>query len=254
MEWVNHKIQKQRDVKIHRDIVAPFMLNYFNSVLDPKFDQIVFNDKYKELVEIISRDYNTSKTICPILNLDISDNIYEIDKNIIIRKLEDEEIEKWINPGNYNDDHLVSNHNISSIFCCIEINQPYKKFEEIGLFGHMEFADKLTTLINLFKDSYSLVLFTEDFRIGPSAPYSTGSSINYEKFNPRNDRITVLDRNDIQALKSLWEKLLNGPNSSLLKLAFSRWANASHHTYEIDNLIDYWIGLESLFTPDSKQE
>ncbi|MDB5098203.1 MAG: hypothetical protein JWM80_2624, partial [Cyanobacteria bacterium RYN_339] len=55
--------------------------------------------------------------------------------------------------------------------------------------------------------------------------------------------------NDVDATQVLkvYRALGNGPNVSRAKLALERWSDAFERLSDDDKLVDYWIGLESLF-------
>jgi len=68
------------------------------------------------------------------------------------------------------------------------------------------------------------------------------------------DRPVVLREADGERLIRLWNRLNRGPNAEQVQLTFSRLSMMAEHLNNEDKLIYYWIGLESLFTPDSRQE
>ena len=71
-------------------------------------------------------------------------------------------------------------------------------------------------------------------------------------YNPRN--ILKLDIDKIVRLKSFWQLLNKSRNADSVRLALKRWSNNVYRIDKADQILDYWIGLESLFTPDSNQE
>lgn len=78
--------------------------------------------------------------------------------------------------------------------------------------------------------------------------------------SPEMGPITRLTDEDCERLKTLWKQLTTGPNGHRVELGLMRWAAARARRgvpYEArlkGMLIDYWIGLESLFCPDSTSE
>ncbi|MCI0659655.1 MAG: hypothetical protein L0220_01140 [Acidobacteria bacterium] len=68
-----------------------------------------------------------------------------------------------------------------------------------------------------------------------------------------------LKRHNLSALEAdqvieIWEQIKSHPKMQQYDLAFSRWSGAWDKARLDDQLIDHWIGLESLFTQDSTQE
>ena len=153
------------DVKISRDIIAPFFLEYFNSINKPVFDQELFNQMFDELTEIIHRSFSTYISISPLLNLDISADSYQIDSEIKIRKLTTEEMEEWINPFSNLSDRLISTGQLSCIYCCIEINSIYQSLNGLDILGKRGLPTQLVNLLNLVFENNIYILLNEEYHI-----------------------------------------------------------------------------------------
>ena len=68
------------------------------------------------------------------------------------------------------------------------------------------------------------------------------------------EHTVILTEEQIQLLIQLWQNLGTNVNSKTVALAFRRWTDAHDRKTDDDKLVDYWVGLESLFVPDSTQE
>jgi hypothetical protein len=66
--------------------------------------------------------------------------------------------------------------------------------------------------------------------------------------------LAKVDRLQESQFIDLYGRLSSSPNLSKANLALTRWNSAVDRLREEDNLIDYWVALESLFVPDSTQE
>ena len=242
------------DGKISHDIIAPFLIKYFKVINNSFFNQALFNQMFYELMEIIHRSSSTYISISPLLNLDIDAGSYQIDPEIRIRKLTTDELEEWINTFSDLSDRSISAEQLPYTYCCIEINCAYKSLIDIDILQKRSLPFQFVNLLNLVFENNIYILLNEETYISPQEPYSTGKSISNPNilYNPGN--ILKLDDDKISRLKNLWQLLRKSPNADLVRLAFNRWSNNVYRVDESDQILDYWIGLESLFTPDSNQD
>jgi hypothetical protein len=63
-----------------------------------------------------------------------------------------------------------------------------------------------------------------------------------------------MDEQLVSEIVAVWNRLQETNVAKELDLSFTRWFGAGDRLHDADRLIDYWIGFESLFSPDSTQE
>lgn len=228
------------------------------------FDPEIFEEVFAETLKDISAScVETEIHLTPIANLKLVNGPVELAPEIILRQITTEEVEPWLNHWHY---HLNERPSLSDFLraqCAIEITYchpaGYYSLENIANRINSFNADILKVmrvigLLRLVTDRPTRPLFTQKVRRGflerrqeisfPQTPKPWGLDV---------QRFTIDDAIK-SALVTTWKTLEHSSVSTDADLPFRRWFSAADRLSDDDRLIDYWIGLESLFSPDSSQE
>jgi len=112
----------------------------------------------------------------------------------------------------------------------------------------------MVDLVRLLTNRNIYILFTEYESLDHNRPlFPQRCLLSSASLRVLSEQAIIRDA-DAQQLSILWDRLDNSPNAPIVRLAFSRWSVTSERLSDEDKLIDYWIALESLFTPDASQE
>jgi hypothetical protein len=112
---------------------------------------------------------------------------------------------------------------------------------------------KLVDLLRLLKNSQIYVAFNEERRT-ISRIFPQDRIVSWPISLRLHSQTAVLGKSDAAHIIRLWGRLQKSPNVEKISLALHRWSATAERLNDEDKLIDYWIALESLFTPDSSQE
>jgi hypothetical protein len=228
------------------------------------FDPEIFEDVFAETLKDISASCVETEThLTPIANLKLLNGSVEIAPDIRLRQIAPTEVEQWLNHWHY---HLNERPSLSDFLraqCVIEITYchpaGYYSLENLvnRINSFNEDIQKIMRVIGLLRlvtDRLTRPLFTQKVRRGflernqeisfPQIPKPSGLDVQH----------FAIDDNIKSELVTTWRKIEQSSVASDADLPFRRWFSAADRISDDDRLIDYWIGLESLFSPDSSQE
>jgi hypothetical protein len=188
------------------------------------------------------------------LYLDV-DNV-SLGDGLLLRRLRDEEIEGWINAEPMVDDVSMFESRPQRLQCAVEETTVVSKDAYQPGTGNPDATSGLVALLRLLTDADVEAPFTQErvghlYRLQGFSGYWTGDD---ERAPWRRSGRVGLD--DAGRLQRLWKGLRRqrGAAEQRLRLALRRWSDARDRDRLDDRLIDYWIGLEALVLPDSRQE
>lgn len=228
------------------------------------FDPEIFEEVFAETLKDISANCVETEThLTPIANLKLVTGTVEIAPNISLRQIAPAEVEQWLNHWHY---HLNERPSLSDFLraqCAIEITYCHPA----GYYSRENMVNRINSfnedivkvmrvigLLRLVTDRSTRPFFTQKVRRGflarnqeisfPQIPKSSGLDVQH----------FAIDDNIKSELVTTWRNLEHSSVASDADLPFRRWFSAADRINDDDRLIDYWIGLESLFSPDSSQE
>ncbi len=114
-----------------------------------------------------------------------------------------------------------------------------------------EAKDAAVSALRLLTEQPVHIAFTEEIA---HSPLAHGAAISWGPSLPFRGQDAVVSDAERTQLLGLWSRLRSNPNRALVELALRRWDAGMERRADEDKLIDYWVALESLFTPDSTQE
>jgi hypothetical protein len=248
-------------------INEPYLITCYAKHKSAIFDAEVFEATFAQLISYIEESPFLSVTqLSPLVNFDMAEEAIDLSPGVRVRRLNAQEVENWVNGANSQQIIAMPVYQLRLLHCAIEITHRLSKGEygyddeqqklkgaELYLEEQRIRSDVLGVLRLLtnrhieaaFTQSESWGVFCHQLSIDiPQSPQPRLLQLPIPKLtNVQREQITVL-----------WDGVRTGINSRLLRLAFRRWSAALTRLEEEDRLVDYWIGFESLFCPDSTQE
>jgi hypothetical protein len=243
--------------EMSRQLIIEFLRKYvhYNSNFD-------FNDNLFEIIYFKLEKYVYTKgieiiTVTPLLDFEIKDCEKIKVAEFIIRKLNKDEIKKFIKRGDFAKINLRCYY-IETDWC-IEFG---KKFKSKTLYDYFEYRDlndniqRIISALRLFKPgtlNYSTTLryskIWRCFWLVPLRLPPGQRKIGYES------RYELSDK-DIKDFKKFWHKFkkINLREYLFLDIAIRRFNFSYNRTSLEDKLIDLIIALEALFRPKAQTE
>jgi hypothetical protein len=236
-----------RRVFIHRCCIDPFLGEYLAESGFVRFDEEVFQGVFHRVMRQIERPDLSWVQLSPLLNLELEPDAVQIQPNAILRKLRDHEKERWLNRPS--DPNIQPGMVILGMHCAVEICHPAEEPTAAELDDLVAIPLRLVHVLRLLTGGGVCLAFTEIERrriVGqvrsillPARRFTTTA--------------VSLSVSNAERLPRLWDAIQRNRNPKL-DLAFRRWAAAVDRHDDSDRLIDYWIGFESLFSPDDTRE
>jgi hypothetical protein len=241
--------------KAHIDCAIEFMARILSRYLDKtqafKYYEVFFEEIYSDLFKSFSCP-NTAEFIvtCPLIGIQLDIDELTINKSIELRMATDHELEGIFNGypffGKGDIDGL--NH----IKCILQYKFTAERNSIEGL--PSDIYDEIEALVlatKLHLNCHAHIVFFQ-FRSNDLLETETGSFPN-SSYHQRGEAVTfsAQDINEVLRVKSA---LLSHKDDKPIRLALRRWDSVSDRNSPDDEIIDYWIGLESLFAPDMTQE
>ena len=205
----------------------------------------------------------TETHLTPIANLNLVNGSVVIAPDIKLRQIEPAEVEQWLNHWRY---HLNERPSLSDFLraqCAIEITYCHPA----GYYSLENMVNRINSfnedivkvmrvigLLRLVTDRSTRPLFTQKVRRGFLERNQEISFHQIPKPSGLDVQHFAIDDKTKSELMTTWRNLEHSSVASDADLPFRRWFSAADRISDDDRLIDYWIGPESLFSPDSSQE
>ena len=242
-----HMCLGQKDYQsIARQLASCFLRQYFRKVRVVPFQEMEFRSLFQLLASELQTGFFFPTMVFPLMNLRISTSPIKIDRTLQIRNIFTEELEEWMNEEKRSLRSTFPRLSIPSDFHCA--------IESLDVPISTETFDQFVNLLRLLSDSDVFAVF-EETRC--RVLHGGHSSISIRPgMNPRmgGGKESLLDENNTKRLKKLWRSVVDGPSRDRVSLALKRWGGAVERLSTEDELVDYWIALESLFAPESSSE
>jgi hypothetical protein len=227
------------------------------------FDEQIFDQVFEKTVaDIEAPGVETEITLCPIPRLKLVGAAVDLAPGLRIRPLKAEDVDVWLNPSWHWYGQPLAVGDYLHTQCAIEAvhHRPPNHYAVENLFNNMQLGkeeageiSKALGVLRLLTDASLNVAFTQKIQHGL---LRHRQEISYPQ-TPRPsqfERWVVLDQEAGHTLLNLWNRLQAGDVAEEVELPFRRWYGATDRLDDADRLIDYWVGLEALFSPDSTQE
>ncbi len=238
---------------ISGSLTNPFLLQYFDIKRDFVFDPEIVDALADQLPKSIHPP--TLSLVCPLLNATLEAETVQITPFMKLRKLTTDELEDWLNFFPYPTiiNLPLAPEEIVRLECAVEITG----VAPTGASSEGEALRKLVNILRLLTGANIYIPFKQEERHGPGTSPFGNTSLSWA--GPSlllYDRKVTIDQPTTERLTDLWHRLENDAAQNIRRtaLALNRLSSTAERTFDDDMLIDYWIGLESLFLPDSNQE
>lgn len=235
---------------ILNSLVSPFLSEYFTKRNVVDFDRKTVNSIVAKFIRKIRTPITKFISISPLLNLEITMDVLDIAPGVRLRKLSNEQLEKWFNSDSVISSSPISNMDLINMQCAVEISNEAHQDKRQSRY----FLNNLVDLLRLLTDLNIYVAFTEEEYQEESRPLLNQSSRSWMPSLRLHRLKAIIDDTSGSRLINLWRHVQECTNTKKIELAFKRWSETSERLLDEDKLIDYWVALESLFTSDSNQE
>lgn len=229
--------------------------DYLEKAKTIEFDKQAFNSVFNRLRQDIESTNITVKELSPLMNARLDCESIQIAPYLVIRKLTENELEKWLNDYlryPFFPMHGSLSADVTQMDCAMEVTYEKQRHEAWG--SNQEIinsAADLVTTLRLLTDKNIYIAFTvqsSDSILQPSG--GTSSSLRPRLLGQSASISTSLQQDIIDT----WNRIQSLPKESPVRLALRRWNTVFERFDPDDALIDHWIALEGLFVPDSSQE
>lgn len=208
-------------------------------------------DALKSVITAIKEDAAATEQVVlhlfPFTLIQFNSQKIELEPGVSLRPWTSEEADSWLNSAQ--DPSIFQRVGvICSTRWLIEIAEHYPKKAEVPYTVAEGIARRVQRLLRLLSG-----LPVQFILMHQRAPrfLSPWSAIVWERRHDYDDRQCNWGEGEARRLIRLWRTLANNEG---MQLALRRWSAGLDRPDDEDRLIDFWIGLESLFTPDSTSE
>jgi hypothetical protein len=243
-----------RDQFVLMFIVTPF-LNAYVAHGCVRFDDAVFEAIFQRLsAELADPTVVHIVWRTPLFDVRLESDTLDLEPAVRLRRLTDGMIEEWIN--GFLGPSLSGMFSLFSIQSNVEVTYStpridLKRAEQTQRRATQD-TEHTIGLLRLLGDRSVTAAFSE--RVTDGIAFNIGRQLTFPTLNLPSGPPFVIDGGAGERLRRLWHQLHAGPNAKRASLAFRRFASAADRATEEDRLIDYWVGLESLFTFETRQE
>jgi hypothetical protein len=234
-------------------IIAPFLYKYFTVVESSAFDDPAFEQIFGQLAEAFESPVTTVVELSTLANVQLATTEIPISPGMKLRQISKDETERWLNRDPLLSFNPISTLELVELQCAIETTYQQPRTQAIRSPQKLaEKSERLLTAIRLLFDSNVGIVFTERMAQGFLVTGAGGTT--WPPSARRGGRSVELDADDCSSLLVIWNRIQSSLNSERASLALRRWDTSVERVRLDDQLVDYWIALESLFAPDSSQE
>jgi len=241
MELVaNHQYKEQ----FTTNFIFTFLYHYLDKKESFEFDENLFDELYYRLVDFYFMPSNLAKASVPILNLKSDCKVDEIalEEGLKIRRVSENDFNKLFTMAEQNFTRTISTIELSNINFIIE--KLYENKSDINWIEVKKTFDMVILAFRLVKNGNlgfnSIILETKGW---PEEwqNWSVGPAHNVRPEAP----VATVSQEEINEVIRLWPLIKNNWEKS--SIAMRRFNYASERENEEDKLIDYAVGIESLF-------
>lgn len=225
-------------------VVRPMLAEYFSVAQFPVvFEEGHYQAARTRVLAVVMAPH-AYVHVHPITKVDATERI-EVAPGVVIRPVEDAELEEWLNPGPF--DALVPQQTVMDIGSVIEIDYD----GDNGGGPALETAERLTTVLQLLLDCDGVAPFNEERHRLTRALRAAGYPGSAD-WRPGLHK--QIHPTDAARLAQAMQHIVDRSAVPGLQLALRRWRESARRGRDDDKLIDYWIGLEALFMPDTSSK
>jgi len=243
--------------------IAPFFGQYFRVAGSTEFIEEIFNPLYLRFEEYLLTDSLSFKVLAPLVGFTMGAAIIELDENLIIRKMEENEVERLWKPREPYFPSFMSAMDAESLKFTLEHTESRKKINTKTTVAKKpsvtDLFEGVITALRLFKTGRVDYFFTQRTPImwDPYGGITYGSKRDRDYFSIR--PTYILTSKEIDDFISFWHEmrtiLINGDykGHNYLRIAVKRF-NFGTEEKELENkVLDFFIAYEALFLQDTAE-
>ncbi|MGD9712699.1 MAG: hypothetical protein AB7V46_11595 [Thermomicrobiales bacterium] len=229
-------------------IVCPAIMAYTVRKGGLHYDEETFDGVFRDLLNGLQRSTREAVHVTYLMNANCSGPPVNLEGGWVLRGVTTDELEQVVN-HNYPFMFPVESFDLHRVGAALEKRAVHARRTQPRV--EPAVIDALIQVLRLATDAPIMEILSTFETIGFLEP-SGYRSMPMSRFIPR--ELAEIAEDDGIRIARLWLGLETGPNKDQIALALRRWSGALERRHPEDALLDYWIGLESLFTPDSTQE
>lgn len=243
--------------------IAPFFSQYFIAAGSTEFIEEIYNPLYFRFEEYLLSDSLSFKVVAPLVGFTSDAAIIELDENLIIRKMEENEIERLWKPRVPYSPFTMSYMDASTLRFTLEHTESRKKINTNKTVVKKPSATNLfegvITALRLFKTGRVDFFFTQKTSLmwDPYGGITSGSKRERDYFGFRPSY--SLTSKEIDEFISFWHEvrtvLINEDykGHNYLRIAVKRF-NFGTEEKELENkILDFFIAYEALYLQDTAE-
>jgi hypothetical protein len=261
-EWLISEKHLRGD--IWNAVLGPYLEKCWLKHRSFSFDQQIFDEVFEETVaDIEAPGVETEVHLSPIMGVRMAGGPVELAPGLRLRPIKAKDVETWLSRSWLLAGEPLKTTDVYRLQCAVEAtyHRTREYFSVGNLLDKMKSSEEETETIH--KVLGALRLLTNR-RMHIAFTQKSGRGLlerTLEIILPPTPQPTILpsqfvtvDQAAEERLIKTWKMLGDSSVAADIDLPFRRWYGAADRLNDADRLIDYWVGLESLFSPDSTQE
>ena len=246
-------LRKPERTNITRAVITNFLWRYLREGEMLNWDELRFEETFKELRAELHRKSVVFHTIMPLSNLKMEMDSLNFGKELKLLPASTEELERWLNPD-YSlptlgmgpprwSIHQIDKPAVLHMYKTIKGRLPttdspgaLEQWPQVSI-------DSVITALRLVFDTPISIIFQEHRSTGMMALGGHGTS--WSLSSPKLAPIVTLNEEKAKQVIHVWQLLQKSPNLDLIKLPIRRWESSLLRQSLEDRLIDAWISLEA---------
>jgi hypothetical protein len=235
-------------------LASPFLQEYLLRVGELWFDGKQFASLFDELDRDLRRPDPELRKTTPLFGVSVTTRV-DLGDGWCLRPLEPGEVESWLNPE---DSYVALWRDADHLLAALEFARPVPVGaageDDRGTPGKDPKATVWIYVLRLMTDRRIQAAFTFSTARVWSRAYTWRWQGQVLRGVWMFDEPAQLDEALAARAALIWRQACQGPNAKHVDLALRRWARAVMRPESEDQLIDYWVGLESIFGAGSTSE
>jgi Apea-like HEPN len=207
------------------------------------------------LVDDLGAQHHIARRTVPLTSLRIDGGPHQIATGVVVRSVERKDTENWLNGDDltpFSGSAMPAHWDVLRIKSVADVTTPIIEGSIEALRDQPSDAmNRLLATLRLATGAHIDAPFWEE-RVSGMPTVVRPASV--RPMPLRGVQEVPFDATNALDAAALWPKLQGYPDVQVAGLAIRRFNDAATRERAEDRLIDYWIALESLFTPDKSTE
>lgn len=234
-------------------LVDPFLKYYVRQAQSPAFDEVAFNAAFEVLSRDLAVNPDRRKWVCPLAGFGTEIGPVDFGPGLYLRYVTRVEIENWVNGTPSMLPYFPMTCPSVAIEYAQDVDPTTNETEQDQV--ALETCRRLLDVIRLDLCPSAYMVLVEkksDFELVHPISRVTRPCGRIRIPVPEESNPIAADCASV--VKKHYDRLVALPRESPVHLALKRFGSAVEEPELLDSLIDCWVALEALFTPDSTAE